>query len=122
MDLRPTKMDENAQLSPPSSPRKRGSSLRPSFSDWIPAFAGMTVERWWPIKSSVDRRIFGAGGGTPALPAGKRVASAHLDPARPVFGFSALLAQASEGQVRSLLGARREEEDAAQQDLSGGNS
>jgi hypothetical protein len=44
-------MDENAQLSPPSSPHivpaRRGSSLRISFWDWIPAFAGMTVERWW---------------------------------------------------------------------------
>ena len=44
MVLRTTEMmDENAQLSPPSSPRRRGSSLRLSFPDWIPAFAGMTV-------------------------------------------------------------------------------
>jgi hypothetical protein len=50
MVLPTTKMDENAQLSPPSSPRRRGSSLRLSFPDWIPAFAGMTVERWWPTQ------------------------------------------------------------------------
>jgi hypothetical protein len=48
--LRATKMQKSAPLPQSSSPRRRGSSLRLSFPDWIPAFAGMTVGRWWPTK------------------------------------------------------------------------